>query len=62
MEEREIAIPFDIEMLHENLLQRIARNSIAIVKVIIKRIVEIVISLIGIIILIPLAVVVFFKI
>lgn len=61
MEKREIAIPFNVESLHENSFHKLYRKTLALVKAIIKRIVEIVISLIGIVLLIPLSMVVFFQ-
>lgn len=61
MEEREIAIPFNVESLHENSFHKLYRKTLALVKAITKRIVEIVISLIGIVLLIPLSMVVFFQ-
>ena len=61
MEEHEIAIPFNVEALHESLLHKIGRKTLVAVKAIIKRIIEIAISLIGIILLIPLSIVVFFQ-
>lgn len=61
MEEREIAIPFNVESLHENSFHKLYRKTLSLVKAITKRIVEIVISLIGIVLLIPLSMVVFFQ-
>lgn len=61
MEEHEITIPFDAESLQENIFHKLYRKLLVFVKVIIKRIVEIAISLIGIILLIPLSMVVFFQ-
>lgn len=61
MKNNEVAIPFDIEILHENILHKLCRKTIALVKAFIKRIVEIFVSLIGIILMIPLTVVVFFQ-
>ncbi len=61
MKNNEVAIPFDIEILHENILHKICRKSIALARAFIKRIVEIFISLIGIILMIPLTAVVFFQ-
>lgn len=61
MEEQEIAIPFDVARLNENLFHKIYRITISGIKSFIKRIVEIFISLIGLIIFVPLAIVVFFQ-
>lgn len=61
MEEQEIAIPFDVARLNENAFHKIYRITISGIKAFIKRIVEIFISLIGLIIFIPLAIVVFFQ-
>lgn len=61
MKNNEVAIPFDIEILHENILHKLCRKTIALVKAFIKRIVEIFVSLIGIILMIPLTAVVFFQ-
>ncbi len=57
----ELSIPFDVEILRENLLHKIYRKTIVLVKASIKRVIEIFISLIGIILLIPLSIVVFFQ-
>ena len=61
MEEQEIAIPFDVARLNENLLHKVYRITISGIKAFIKRIVEIIVSLIGLIIFVPLAIVVFFQ-
>lgn len=61
MEEHEIAIPFNVEALHENILHKLGRKTLALVKAIVKRLIEIVVSLIGIILLVPLSIVVFFQ-
>ncbi len=61
MKGHEIAIPFDAENLRENVMHKLCRKTISIVKTAIIRIVEIFISLIGIILLIPLSIVVFFQ-
>lgn len=61
MEEQEIAIPFDVARLNENLLHKLYRITISGIKAFIKRIVEIIVSLIGLIIFVPLAIVVFFQ-
>ena len=61
MEEREITIPFDAESLQENIFHKLYRKLLVFVKKIVKRIVEIAISVIGIILLIPLSIVVFFQ-
>ncbi|MBR3614192.1 MAG: sugar transferase [Clostridia bacterium] len=61
MEENQIAIPFDIEKVHENILLRLSRKARTLVANFIRRITEIIISLFGIIGLIPLSMVVFFQ-
>lgn len=61
MKGNELSIPFDIDALQESLLHKIYRKAIALVKASVKRIIEIFISLIGIILLIPLSIVVFFQ-
>ena len=61
MKGNELSVPFDIDVLQESLLHKIYRKTIALVKASVKRIIEIFISLIGIILLIPLSIVVFFQ-
>ena len=61
MKGNELSVPFDIDVLQESLLHKIYRKVIALVKATCKRIIEIFISLIGIILLIPLSIVVFFQ-
>ncbi len=61
MKGNELSIPFDIDVLQESLLHKIYRKVIALLKASFKRIIEIFISLIGIILLIPLSIVVFFQ-
>ena len=61
MKEHGIAIPFDIENIHENLGKRIVRKIITIIKSVIGRIGEIIISIIGLIVLIPLSGVIYFQ-
>lgn len=61
LENHEIAIPFDIENIRENPLKRLARKVKSLVTNFIVRVLEIIISLFGILLLIPLAVVVFFQ-
>lgn len=61
MEEQEIAIPFDVARLNENAFHKIYRITISGIKAFIKRIVEIFISLIGLILFVPLSIVVFFQ-
>lgn len=61
MEENGIAIPFDIDSIHENIFKRLARKINALVEYGIIRVFEIIVSLIGIVFLIPLTVVVFFQ-
>ena len=57
MEENEIAIPFDIE----NIFQRLFRKSRTLINAIIRRSIDIILSIIGIIFLIPLTVIVFLQ-
>lgn len=59
MKEHEIAIPFDISGINENVLHKILRKSKTIMKAIIRRTIDIIFSLIGIILLIPLTIIVF---
>ena len=61
MEENEIAIPFDINSIHENILHRIFRKINSLIKAIIRRTIDIIFSLIGIVLLIPLTIIVFFQ-
>ena len=61
MDERDLAIPFDIEAIHESFIKKLARKTKEITKALVYRIIEIVISIIGIILLIPLSIVVFFQ-
>ena len=61
MKEHGIAIPFDIENIHENLGKRIVRKTISLMKSVIGRIGEIILSLIGLILLIPLSGVIYFQ-
>lgn len=61
MEENQIAIPFDIKNIHENIFLRISRKAKSLVTNLIKRIFEIIISLFGIIALIPLSIIVYFQ-
>lgn len=61
MEEHGIAIPFDIDSIHENIFKRLARKTLALIEKIVVRILEIIISLVGVIMLIPLAMVVYFQ-
>ncbi len=61
MEEHEIVIPFDVEELRENFIQKLLRKAGLLAKEFVRRIIDIVISLIGIVILIPLTIVVFFQ-
>lgn len=61
MEENDIIIPLDIENLQENISHKLYKSTKAIVKSIVMRIIEIIISLIGIIALVPLTIVVFFQ-
>ena len=61
LENHEIAIPFDIENIHENIFKRLARKAKSLVTNFIVRCFEIIISLFGILLLIPLSAVVFFQ-
>ena len=61
LENHEIAIPFDIENIQENPLKRLARKVKSLVINFIVRVFEIIISLFGILLLVPLAGVVFFQ-
>ena len=61
LENHEIAIPFDIENIQENPLKRLARKVKSLTTNLIVRCLEIIISLFGILLLIPLSVVVFFQ-
>ena len=61
LENHEIAIPFDIENIRENTFKRLARKVKSLVINFIVRCLEIVISLFGILLLIPLSAVVFFQ-
>ncbi len=61
LENHEIAIPFDIENIRENALKRLARKVKSLTTNFIVRCLEIVISLFGILLLIPLSIVVFFQ-
>lgn len=61
MKESEIAIPFDIEHIREDNIHKLRRKAISCVKSFIKRTIEIFISIIGCMILIPLTIVVFFQ-
>lgn len=61
MEENGIAIPFDIDAIHENVFKRLARKIKSLLVSVIVRVVEIIVSLVGIVLLIPLAIVTFFQ-
>ena len=61
LENHEIAIPFDIENIQENPLKRLGRKVKSLVINFIGRICEIIVSLFGILLLVPLAGVVFFQ-
>lgn len=61
MEENEIAIPFDINKIHENVFHKLFRKFKTLIKYIIRRTIDIVLSLFGIILLIPLTIIVFFQ-
>lgn len=61
LENHEIAIPFDIENIQENPLKRLARKVKSLITNFIVRCLEIIISLFGFLLLIPLSGVVFFQ-
>ena len=61
MEERDLALPFEVKDIHESFIKKLAKKTQIVVKNTIIRIMEILISLIGIILLIPLSIVVFFQ-
>lgn len=61
MEENEIAIPFEINEIRGNVFQRIFRKIKMLTKATIRRTLDIVLSLIGIIFLIPLTLIVFLQ-
>lgn len=61
MDEHEIAIPFDVGAIHENSLRRLLRKVNTGIKSAFKRVFEIIVSIIGLIMLIPLTLVVIFQ-
>ena len=61
MEENGIAIYFDINKIHENIFKRLFRKLGIFIQNAITRVFEIVVSLIGLIFLIPLTILVFFQ-
>lgn len=61
MEENEIVIPFDIENVNENFLHKLIRKTGLLVKAGIRRIIDILLAIIGVILLVPLSIVVFFQ-
>ncbi len=61
MEEHGIAIPFDIDRIHENIFVRLSRKICTSIRDFVIRFVEIIVSLIGTILLIPMAVIIFFQ-
>ena len=61
MDEHEIAIPFDVGAIHENSLRRLLRKVNTGIKSAFKRAFEIIVSIIGLIMLIPLTLVVIFQ-
>ncbi len=61
MEERDLAIPFDIETIHENTMKRLAKKTKQAIISSVLRVLEIMISLVGIVLLVPLSIVVFFQ-
>ena len=61
MEEQDLAVPFDLDNLHENIFLKLGKKIKTFVKVIFSRCIDIVMSLIGIILLIPLTIIVYFQ-
>ena len=61
LENHEIAIPFDIDNIKENTFKRLARKVKSLITNFIVRCLEIIVSLFGILLLIPLSAVVFFQ-
>ena len=61
MKEHSLAIPFDVDSIHESLFERIFRKIGNLTKAFVRRFIDIVLSLIGIILLIPLTIIVFFQ-
>ena len=61
MEEHGIAIPFDIDKIHENIFARISRKLGTLATNFIIRTLEIIVSLIGIILLIPMTIIIYFQ-
>ena len=61
MKEHSLAIPFDIENVHEGFFQKLARKIVNLTKAFIRRFIDIILSLFGIILLIPLTIIVFFQ-
>ena len=61
MEGNEIAIPFDINSMHENVFHKLLRHFKTLIKYVLRRTIDITFSIIGIILLIPLTIIVFFQ-
>ena len=61
MEEQELTIPFDIEAIHENTVKRIAKKVKKAVISAVLRTIEIIIAILGVILLFPISIVVFFQ-
>lgn len=61
MEENEIVIPFDIENVNESFLHKLIRRTGLLVKAGIRRILDIILAIFGVILLVPLSIVVFFQ-
>ena len=61
MEENEIVIPFDIENVNENFLHKLIRKTGLLAKAGIRRTIDILLAILGIILLVPLSIVVFFQ-
>lgn len=61
MDKHEIAIPFDVEAIHEDSQKRLLRKLNIFAKTLVARFFEIIVSIIGIISLIPLSIVIYFQ-
>ena len=61
MKEHSLAIPFDIESIQESFFEKLCRKLISLIKAFVRRFIDVIISLFGIILLIPLTIIVFFQ-
>ena len=61
MEEHNLAIPFDVDSIHEGLFEKLFRKIGNLTKAFVRRFIDVIISLFGIILLIPLTIIVFFQ-